>query len=77
MKQICRCGVKIDTEKGESLKSYFSNENGMRVTVCDNCAEKYELNKLYCTEDGIRYKKYTSQVYDIKTAIQQKTPIPN
>lgn len=63
MKQICRCGVKIDTEKGESLKSYFSNENGMRVTVCNICAEQYELNKLYYTEDGKEYKKYSSTPY--------------
>lgn len=35
---ICRCG-----STGESMTSYFHKVEGMRVTVCDKCAERYGL----------------------------------
>lgn len=37
-KYICRCGNKTDT-----LISYFIN--GIRITVCDECAKQSELEK--------------------------------
>ncbi len=37
-KYTCSCGSKV-----EKLTSYFPE--GIRVTVCDECAERLELNK--------------------------------
>ena len=35
---ICRCGG-----TAKSMKSYFHKIEGMRVTVCDKCAQQYGL----------------------------------
>lgn len=45
-KHICRCGAKVD-----KLTSYFSN--GIRVTVCDQCAElnKFKNNNAFIAVD--------------------------
>lgn len=38
MKQICRCGRQTD-----KLTSFFDNSSGLRVTVCEDCANELQL----------------------------------
>lgn len=65
MIQNCRCGAPQDSEKGETIKSYFPKWNGMRVTVCDKCAESIGLTD-----------KTKFEVKEYNKNVQQKTPIP-
>lgn len=69
MKKIkCRCGTILDTSKGEKLTSYFHNENGMRLTVCDNCANQLGFNN---------EKKYSKVATEQLTEKQKLTPPKN
>lgn len=57
---ICRCGTTV-----KSMKSYFHKTEGMRVTVCDKCAERYGL---------INKETYSSTDYTDLKDEQKKTP---
>lgn len=46
---ICRCGKTV-----EEIRSYFSDRENMRVTVCDKCADMYGLTE----KNGWRSKNY-------------------
>lgn len=60
-KYKCRCRKEVD-----ELTSYFHKVNGMRITVCDECAEKLKLNTGYG-------KKYYSEL----TKTEKNTPFIN
>jgi len=59
----CQCGNHSD-----NIKSYFSKESQLRVTVCDECAVSNRLND---------EKKYEIVPYKDLTEHQNKTPEPN
>ncbi len=59
-KHICRCGNTV-----ENLTSYFHKVEGMRVTVCDKCAERYGL-----TDTNV----YSREEYKNLKEEQKKTP---
>lgn len=59
-KYICRCGNKTD-----KLTSYFIN--GLRVTLCEKCDEKYRNNDKYEAVDYEEVKKDKSkQIIDTR-----------
>ncbi len=60
---MCSCG-----NHQENIKSFFHKESKLRVTVCDDCADK----------KGMTDKKlYDSVEYDKLSIEQNKTPEPN
>lgn len=68
MKQICRCGAKLDTETDNHLVSYFRKTDNIRITFCKLCAQQYGMDN----EDkyiGIPYhelnKKYANLLKEI------------
>lgn len=54
-KQECRCGNKVD-----ELRSYFKKGKTSRVTLCDECAERYGFNNKEEFE-SVPYKELTEK----------------
>jgi hypothetical protein len=59
----CICGM-----TNIELVSYFNKETGLRITVCEKCADRNNFNNK---------KKYDSIPYTKITEQQNKTPEPN
>lgn len=49
-KYICRCGNKVD-----KMTSYFID--GIRITLCDECSEKFKDNDVFEAVDYEEVKK--------------------
>ena len=62
-KYICRCGNKV-----EEIKSFFTKNENIRVTVCNRCANEYGLND---------ENKYTIVKHDELSESQKEKPKPD
>lgn len=61
----CGCG---NTQKAETVKSFFSRATDLRVTVCDKCAVGNGL---------VNEEKFISVSHSLLTTEQNFTPAPD